>query len=277
MEHLDTGYYRCEASNAATTIKTTAIIKVNPGSGGGRHGGGRLDLDDDYVHLPGTFEDPFKGMNSLTNGIDGLPAHIEFQGRQSGLQSHSQSFVASPGAGDLPSLKPDENKGTCQRYVGTACSKVVGDSYVFVSMDQHYVEQKLAATFSVITASPDMSARCAEFAIPAICHSTFPLCDVRTQRPRNLCRHECEVLEQDVCKSELAIAKSHPLIGHQMSLPECDELPAVGSLSSHNCVKLGIPGLERLIRPHSCYAGQGQDYRGTHAMTRSSGNWPDYG
>ena len=126
---------------------------------------------------------------------------------------------------------------------------MVGDSYVFVSMDQHYVEQKLAATFSVITASPDMSARCAEFAIPGICHSTFPLCDRMTQRQRKLCRYACEVLEQDVCKSELAIAKSHPLIGHQMSLLECDELPAIGSLSSHNCVKLGIPGLDQLIQP----------------------------
>ena len=272
LESLDTGFYRCEASNGQTTIKSEAVIKVNLGSGkrrGGTHG--RLDLDDDYVHLPGTFEDPFESMDSLTNGIDGLPAHIELQARNPGLLSgngHSQSFVASPGAGDLPSLKPDEAKGKCQRYVGTACSKVVGDSYVFVSMDQHYVEQKLAATFSVITASPDMSPRCAEFAIPAICHSTFPLCDKRTQRPRKLCREECEVLEQDVCKSELAIAKSHPLIGHQMSLPECGELPAIGSLSSHNCVKLGIPGLEHLIQPHSCYTGAGEDYKGTHAMTR---------
>ena len=82
---------------------------------------------------------------------------------------------------------------------------------MFVSMDQRYVEQKLAATFSVITASPDMSTRCAEFAIPAICHSTFPLCDRMTQRPRKLCRDECEVLEQDVCKNKLASAKAHPL------------------------------------------------------------------
>ncbi len=31
--------------------------------------------------------------------------------------------------------------------------------------------------------------RCAEFAIPAICHSTFPLCDLRTKKPRKLCRY----------------------------------------------------------------------------------------
>merc|ERR1719266_1465100 len=274
LESLDTGFYRCEASNAEATIKSEAVIKVNLGSGRRRGGNnGRLDLDDDYVHLPGTFEDPFESMDSLTNGIDGLPAHIELQARNPGLLTghggHSQSFVASPGAGDLPSLKPDEKKGKCQRYVGTACSKVVGDSYVFVSMDQHYVEQKLAATFSVITASPDMSARCAEFAIPAICHSTFPLCDVRTQKPRKLCRDECEVLEQDICKTELAIAKSHPMIGHQMGLPECGELPPIGSRASHNCVKMNIPNIGQLIKPHSCYTDSGEEYRGTHSMTRS--------
>ncbi len=84
---------------------------------------------------------------------------------------------------------------------------------MFVSTDQAYVEKKLAATFVVMATSPDMSARCAEFAIPAICHSTFPLCDGRTRRPRKLCRDECEVLELDICRAELAIAKSHPMIG----------------------------------------------------------------
>ena len=166
VESLDTGYYRCEATNGAATVTSEAVIKVTLASGG-RRGGGRLDLDDDYVHLPGTFADPFESMNSLTNGIDGLPAHIKLQGREQGLGAgRSQSFVA-PGHADLPSLKPDEQKGSCQRYLGTACSKVVGDSFVFVSMDQHYVEQKLAATFTVITASPDMSARCAELIFPS--------------------------------------------------------------------------------------------------------------
>ena len=83
---------------------------------------------------------PFEALDSLTNVIDSFPAHIVFQGRNPGVlpgQGHSQSFVANPGHGDLPSLKPEEKKGKCQRYVGTACSKVVGDSYVFVSMDQH--------------------------------------------------------------------------------------------------------------------------------------------
>jgi len=42
-------------------------------------------------------------------------------------------------------------------------------------------------------------------------------------------RDECDVLENDICRTELAIAKSHPMIGHQMGLPECTELPPIGS------------------------------------------------
>mgnify|MGYP002056477614 CR=1 FL=1 len=48
LESLDTGFYRCEASNAQTTIKSEAVIKVNLGSGRRRGGNnGRLDLDDE--------------------------------------------------------------------------------------------------------------------------------------------------------------------------------------------------------------------------------------
>jgi hypothetical protein len=45
---------------------------------------------------------------------------------------------------------------------------------------------------------------------------------------------------------EYAIAKRHPLIGQQLALPECGDLPAVGSPDSENCLKLGIPRPENV-------------------------------
>ena len=54
-----------------------------------------------------------------------------------------------------------------------------------------------------------------------------------------------------------------------MSLPECEELPAIGTMQSHNCVKLNIPNMGQLIKPHSCFNGIGKTYRGTHSMTSS--------
>ena len=91
LETQETGFYRCEASSDTTTIKSTTVLKVNLGSGGKR-GGGRINLDHDYIYLPGTFDDLFEAIDSPTNGIDGLSAHIEFQGQNPGMllgQGHS--------------------------------------------------------------------------------------------------------------------------------------------------------------------------------------------
>ena len=71
-----------------------------------------------------------------------------------------------------------------------------------------------------------------------------------------------------MCKAELAIARTHPLLGHQMVLPDCEALPPVGSRESRDCVKLGFPVGEKLVQPHSCYKDTGAEYRGTASTTR---------
>jgi len=45
---------------------------------------------------------------------------------------------------------------------------------------------------------------------------------------------------------EYALAKRHPLIGQQLALPECRDLPAIGTADSENCLKLGIPRPENV-------------------------------
>lgn len=143
----------------------------------------------------------------------------------------------------IPSLKPNERNGSCQPYIGSVCSKYVGNEYVFVTegLTQLYIEQKLQAAFTVISASPELSQSCSQYAIPSICVSTFPLCDRQTERPRKICREECEVLENSLCRKELAIARQYALLDGQLVLPECQKLPAIGSRESSNCVRLGLP------------------------------------
>ena len=89
---------------------------------------------------------------SLNNGIDGLPSHIEFQGRSppdfdgaatGGQRGRSSAAASSMTANnnnnnrgidaELPNLKPNERSGTCQRYTGAVCSKYTGNHYIFVS------------------------------------------------------------------------------------------------------------------------------------------------
>ena len=265
LKFLDKGYYRCEASNGYDTVKQTFVINVVLNTGRKS----KYGQDSDFLHIPDhrSYEDAFSALNSLSNGIDGLPDHIA---SEHGVIS--SSFVSGHGsaaADELPSLKPDEKVGRCEKYTGSACGASHGEAMVWVSTDQTYVDERLSLTFQTITTSKMMSSRCSEFAIQAICHSTFPLCDKRTQRPRKICREECEVLEADYCKSELETARSHPAIFQQLVFPECEELPALGSMDSHNCVRLGIPGTGQLLQPHSCYTGAGASYRGTHSMTSS--------
>ena len=73
----------------------------------------------------------------------------------------------------------------------------------------------LSAAFTVIATSSDLSDRCGEFAIQSLCYYAFPLCDEGSLRakPRQICRDECEILENNLCKTEYMLAKRYPIIG----------------------------------------------------------------
>ena len=115
-------------------------------------------------------------------------------------------------------LQPNSRRGHCQPYLGNACSKYVGSEYVYVSegLTQTYIEQKLQSAFSVISKSPNLGERCSSFAFSAICLSTFPLCDRNTEKPRKMCREECELLEDKICRKELAIARQFDMLDQQV-------------------------------------------------------------
>ena len=133
--------------------------------------------------------------------------------------------------------------GTCQPYVGSVCAKYIGQEYVFITdgLNQEYIEQKLTAAMTVITVSPDLSESCSQYAIPSICLATLPLCDRIEEKPRKICREECEILEDQLCRKELALVRQTPLLGNQMVLPVCNELPPIGSPEASTCVSIKIP------------------------------------
>ena len=84
--------------------------------------------------------------------------------------------------------------------------------------------------------------QCQKFAIPSLCYFAFPFCDASSPEPRGreLCRDECEILEMDICRQEYAIAKEYPGV----SLPNCQELPRIGTKESENCTRIGIPSVK---------------------------------
>ncbi|XDV35768.1 hypothetical protein PO909_005651 [Leuciscus waleckii] len=108
---------------------------------------------------------------------------------------------------------------------------------------QGEIETQITAAFTMIGTSNHLSDRCSQFAIPSLCHFAFPTCDRSSgmDKPRDLCKDECEILENDLCKTEYIIARSNPLILKRLKLPNC----------------------------HKCYNNSGSDYRGTVSVTKS--------
>ncbi|XP_050976495.1 tyrosine-protein kinase transmembrane receptor ROR2 isoform X1 [Labeo rohita] len=163
-------------------------------------------------------------------------------------------------------------KGFCQPYRGIACARFIGNRSIYVEslQMQGESENRITAAFTMIGTSTQLSDQCSEFAIPSFCYYVFPLCEEGTRGPRQrqLCRDECEALENDLCNAEYTIARSNPLILMQLELPVCNLLPHPGSPEAASCIRIGLP--PQYSPPnHSCYNGSGANYKGTVSVTKS--------
>ncbi|XP_055382066.1 tyrosine-protein kinase transmembrane receptor Ror isoform X2 [Condylostylus longicornis] len=79
---------------------------------------------------------------------------------------------------------------------------------------------------------------------------------------KRICRDECELLENELCQKEYAIAKRHPTIGQKLPLEDCYRLP-----NDIDCSSFGIA--IDVDPDEKCYWENGSGYRGTVAVSVS--------
>jgi receptor tyrosine kinase-like orphan receptor 1 len=72
---------------------------------------------------------------------------------------------------------------------------------------------------------------------------------------RRICRSDCELLENEICQKEYAIAKRHPSIGQIIPLEDCSEIP-----DDDDCQRMGIN--VDIDPSETCYWDNGNQYRG---------------
>ncbi|XP_029025013.1 tyrosine-protein kinase transmembrane receptor ROR2 [Betta splendens] len=200
------------------------------------------------------------------------------------VASNSVKVISATGVlyvklGQMPTHGPSgppREKGFCQPYRGIACARFIGNQSIYVEslQMQGESENRITAAFTMIGTSTHLSDKCSRFAIPSFCYYVFPLCDegARAPRRRQLCRDECEALENDLCHDEYTVARSNPMILMQLDLPRCHLLPQAGTSEASSCMRIGVPP-EKLGSKspldHTCYNGRGADYRGAVSVTQS--------
>lgn len=80
---------------------------------------------------------------------------------------------------------------------------------------------------------------------------------------RRVCKQDCEILENELCQKEYAIAKRHPQIGQQLILEDCQDLPE----DDLDCLKIDIGAM--MVSDDECFWENGSGYLGRVSLAEN--------
>nr|XP_039262320.1 inactive tyrosine-protein kinase transmembrane receptor ROR1-like [Styela clava] len=210
--------------------------------------------------------------------------------RRVATQAHlSVSFIRPPPPGKDETIEPIIPAGKCEPYQGLACATFLAGRHVYIDpyQNQMDMEKSMSLALSRI-ADPDLvSQTCQRHAIPALCYFVFPVCDngdevlrairgkqTAEEKATKLCREDCELLMNDVCKNEFKNPDDDVFMEQIAATANCSQLPPTTARGSE-CMKVGLKSV--VEKQHTCYNGTGYEYKGVQRKTISGitcKSWP---
>ncbi|KAE8743180.1 hypothetical protein FOCC_FOCC011209 [Frankliniella occidentalis] len=192
-------------------------------------------------------------------GAGGLPGGLGGLDLSSGMPHQTFTLSGMHGFGDTSdSLLPEgtSTEPICQPYQGNICWEFLANKSVYIrpTHNQQNIEMMLTRALTVANHSPDITPQCVKFAKPSLCYSAFPVCREKvhdkitkpSQKPRRICRTDCELIENKLCPLEYALAKRNALVKQVMQ--DCSELPLAGTPDDEGCLSLNIPSAETAVQ-----------------------------
>ncbi|KAK2550057.1 Inactive tyrosine-protein kinase transmembrane receptor ROR1 [Acropora cervicornis] len=179
----------------------------------------------------------------------------------------------------IPTPAPLPNNGSCMKYNGTVCSKMLRGALVFIRSYEKIenIEKKVKDAYIDIQKFKKVSQRCRPYVKPLLCHYHFPSCDTTSSEPkgRQICFEDCEFVRTKICAKEAKIAQTQKL--EIVLFPVCASLPRRGTEKGKNCINLEIKAppvtnhVKTPIRKASsvtgCFTNNGEDFHANVSVT----------
>ena len=147
----------------------------------------------------------------------------------------------------IPTPAPLPNNGSCIKYNGTVCSRMLRGALVYVRSYEKIenIEKEVNHAYSEIQGFKEISAHCRPYVQPLLCHYKFPSCDTASSEPkaRQICYEDCEIVRTKICAKESKIVQRQDL--EIVLFPVCASLPRSGTEEGKNCIKLGIKAVQK--------------------------------
>ncbi|CAB3404440.1 unnamed protein product [Caenorhabditis bovis] len=265
LDVLDSGYYQCVVSNAAASVNTTSVLRVNnvPDALKERKGGKKHHNFDDYEDYE------LMDRGRLPDEEDADLYRVP--------DNAAGANYASIGVSErwLDGIK--FRVGDCVQYRGEACRQYLSNKYVMMtneSREEMYdIDRNLRAAMLFINGAPTISQKCRQISQAVACHHMYKVCDSEeSNKIVSICRNDCEQIQDKECPTELALAAQHELVGDtpKALFPMCSKLGITS-----NCIPI-LNGASQPNPPidnrrghltHWCYANSGTQYEGTVSTT----------